>query len=117
MFSFFKKDKEALPANFTKYAPLVLASEQVMGPKRLPVCFAFRVAPNNEADSGWVFWSGSESQAYVDDSANSHVCPLLSFLELDPSLLNIIKYPIGTAWERASAKDEWREVLDFNFDD
>ena len=113
MFSFFKKDKPALPANFTKHAPLVLASKQVIGANRLPVCFAFCVTPNNEADSGWVFWSGNEDQTYINDSSNTLVCPLLSFLELDSSLINLIKNPLGTAWERDNPKGEWREVVGY----
>lgn len=116
MFSFFKKNKPVLPPKFTKYAPLVLASQQVIGAQRLPVCFAFRVTPNNEADSGWVFWSGNEDQAYIDDSSNTVVCPLLSFLELDSSLIDLIKNPLGTAWERDNVEDEWREVVGY-FDD
>lgn len=109
-------DEKELPKNFIKHAPLVLATRQVIGPERLPVCFAFREPPNNEADTGWIFWSGQEDQAYIDDSSNTVVCPLSSFLELDPSLRTLMQFPVGTAWERDSPTDEWQEVIGY-FDD
>jgi hypothetical protein len=104
---------ELLPKNFTKYAPLVLATGQVTGPNRRPICFAFRTEPNNDADSGWVFWSGEEDQAYLDNSSNTGLYPLLGFLELDPSLEAILRHPINTAWERDDVSDAWREVVGY----
>ncbi len=101
------------PAEFTKNAPLVLASKQVCGVNRLPVCFAFRLEPNNEADTGWVFWSGEEDQDFIDDSSNTLVCPLFSFIDMDSTLLDVIRNPVSTAWERNHVGDEWREVEDY----
>lgn len=99
-----------LPPNFVAHAPLVLASSQVVGSGRLPVCFAFRLRPNNEADSGWVFWSGKETQAFIDDKTNTAVYPLLRFLEMDKTLREIIQNPIGSAWERDALGETWREL-------
>jgi hypothetical protein len=98
------------PHNFVKNAPLVLASKQVIGPHRLPVEFAFRLKPNNANDSGWVFWSGHETQEFINNNSNTVVCPLSSFLQMDPSLQDLLKQPIGTAWERDSPTGTWREV-------
>jgi hypothetical protein len=91
-------------------AKLVLATRQVIGPNRLPVCFAFHLKPNNKNDSGWVFWSGHEDQEYISNSANTVPAPLESFLKIDPSLNDLINRPVGTAWERDSVNDPWREV-------
>jgi hypothetical protein len=103
----------AVPENFAKNAPLVLASKQVCGPDRLPICFAFRLEPNNEADSGWVFWSGKEDQAFIDDSSNAIVCPLFSFIDMDSTILDVLRSPVLTAWERDRVGDEWKEVKDY----
>ena len=103
----------SLPESFSRNAPLVLASKQVCGPHRLPILFAFRVHPNNEADSGWVFWSGLEDQAFIDDSSNTIVCPLFSFIDMDPTLLDVLRSPVFTAWERVRVGDEWKEVKDY----
>jgi hypothetical protein len=102
-----------VPEAFAANAPLVLASKQVCGPDRSPVCFAFRVQPDNEADSGWVFWSGHEDQAFIDDNSNTIVCPLFSFIDMDPTLLDVLRNPVGTAWERDHVGGEWREVKDY----
>ena len=102
-----------LSKSFSKNSPLVLASKQVCGEKRIPVCFAFHLPPNNAADSGWVFWSGKEDQAYIDDNTNTIICPLRSFIDLDASLLDVLSNPVFTAWERDHIKDEWREVKDY----
>src|SRR5262245_60833748 len=104
---------DVVPKNFTRNAPLVLASKQVCGPNRLPVCFAFRLEPNNEADSGWVFWSGQEDQSFIDDSSNTIVCPLFSFIDMDSTILDVLRRPVFTAWERDNVGAEWKEVKDY----
>ncbi|MDH6169372.1 hypothetical protein M2282_004536 [Variovorax boronicumulans] len=108
----FKKEKEPGNAKFTAFAPLVLASDQVMGPNRLPVGFAYRVKPNNPHDSGWIFLSGKESQEMLDNNPPK-ICPLNSFLKMDPSLAAITESPVGSAWERSGAQAPWEEVFGF----
>lgn len=102
-----------VPEGFARNAPLVLASKQVCGPNRLPILFAFRLHPNNDADSGWVFWSGLEDQAFIDDNSNTIVCPLFPFIDMDSTILDVLRGPVLTAWERAAAGDEWKEVKDY----
>lgn len=102
-----------VPKSLLQNAPLVLASKQVCGSGRLPVCFAFRLQPHNEADSGWIFWSGLEDQNFIDDSSNTLVCPLSSFIDMDSTILDVLRNPVLTAWERDRVGDEWREVKDY----
>jgi len=108
----FKKKKASQEDKFAALAPLVLASNQVMGPNRLAVCFAYRVEPNNQYDSGWIFLSGRESQGVLDANP-PEICPLDSFLNMDPSLSELTDKPIGSAWERSSGDAPWEEVFDF----
>ena len=105
--------KKPTPTHLEPYAPLVLASRRVIGPDRVPVCFAFRLKPNNEYDSGWVFWGGDESQEFIDEDENTAVCPMLPFLEMDDSLRTIVQLPVGTAWERSSRESAWVEVTGY----
>jgi hypothetical protein len=77
------------------------------------VGFAFHIAPRNEYDSGWVFWAGDEPQEYIDDSRNTAVCPMLTFLEMDETLREVVRHPVGTAWERTEDGLDWREVHGF----
>ena len=93
-------------------ASLVLASREVIGPNRLPVGFAYREKSDNEY-SGWVFLSGHESQEYLDDSSNLALSPLDLFLEMDPSLAEIIDRPVGTYWKRDNnPKSRWSQIVD-----
>ncbi|CAA2108380.1 immunity protein Imm33 domain-containing protein [Variovorax paradoxus] len=107
-----EKKSEPWEDKFAALAPLVLASDQVMGPQRLPVCFAYRVKPNNPYDSGWIFSSGKESQQHLDDNPPK-ICPLNSFLKMDPTLAEITGHAVGSAWERDGAGASWKEVPGF----
>jgi hypothetical protein len=92
---------------------LVLATKQVVGPERRPVLFAFHVVPKNSNDTGWIFWSGDEDQAYISDSSNTVIASLDGFLAHDPSLAEILNKPVRTAWERDNVAAPWREVPDY----
>jgi hypothetical protein len=86
---------------------LVLASERVLGLNRPPVLLAFREPSANEQDSGWRFFHGDEDEAYAADPANLALCPLSSFLTLDPSLRAIINRPAGTSLSRPDVDAAW----------
>lgn len=107
-----QENKAPWEDKFAALAPLVLASDQVMGPQRLPVCFAYRVKPNNPYDSGWIFSSGKESQQHLDDNPPK-ICPLNSYLKMDPTLGEITERAVGSAWERDGAGEPWTEVRGF----
>ena len=112
MWPFGKKKKEPWEDKFAALAPLVLASDEVMGPNRLPVGFAYRVEPNNPHDSGWIFSSGKETQEELDANPPK-ICPLNSFLKMDPTLGEITDSPVGAAWERSSGDAPWTKVDGF----
>ena len=103
---------EAWEEKFAALAPLVLASDEVMGPNRLPVCYVYCIAPNNKYDTGLVFLSGNESQKWLDANPPK-ICPLESFHRMDPSIVDIIKIKIGSAWERDAIDAPWKEVHGF----
>ncbi len=86
---------------------LVLASERVLGRDRPPVLLAFREPAANEQDSGWRFFHGDEDESYAADPANLALCPLSSFLTLDPSLRAIINRPAGTSLSRLDIGAAW----------
>ncbi|NUO75568.1 MAG: DUF2185 domain-containing protein [Lysobacter sp.] len=110
------KKKTAQPADneakFAAFAPLALASDQVTGPQRLPVCYAYRLEPNNPHDSGWIFQSGRESQDWLD-AHPPKIYPLERFIQMDPSLLDLVRGEIGSGWERDDADSPWRRIEDF----
>ena len=87
---------------------LALASDKVIGPGVDPVLFAYRETAANDQDSGWRFFHGDEDEAYADDPGNIALCPISSFLEIDPSLRVIINRPHGTAWSRPDPDSPWQ---------
>jgi hypothetical protein len=42
--------------------------------ERKKVRFMYRELPDNEYDSGWRFFNGSEDQAYADEPGNLLIC-------------------------------------------
>lgn len=56
----------------------------------------YREAPDFDGDSGWRFFSGDESQAYVDDPANSAVHDVNTIANYDPEIVPFLGEPVGT---------------------
>lgn len=83
-----------------------------MGADRRPVCFAYRVEPNNQYDSGWIFQGGAESQCELDDNPPK-VCALNAFLGMGPTLRALVEKPVGSGWGRDGGDAPWREVPGF----
>ncbi len=77
------------------------------------VRFMYREAPDNDIDSGWRFMAGSESQEYMDDPANHAIYDVNTVANYDPDIIPFLDAPVGSAFERHSADDDFVEVDDF----
>ncbi|MVN77023.1 DUF2185 domain-containing protein [Hymenobacter sp. HMF4947] len=76
----------------------------------LPVRFMYRAEPSNDVDSGWQFFSGTESQEYIDDSSNSAIYDVNTIANYDPAIIQYLHYPTGTDLIRVEGSDEFIEV-------
>ena len=76
----------------------------------LPVHFMYREEPTDEIDSGWQFFSGTESQAYVDDANNSAIYDVNTIANYDPAIIFYLNAPFGTELERVEGSDEFVEI-------
>lgn len=76
----------------------------------LKVGFMYREEPDNGADSGWRFLSGTETQKYVDNSKNSIEVAIGVVGNLDPAILNHLDQPFGTDLERIPGTDDFRKI-------
>lgn len=65
-----------------------------------PVQWMYREAPCNEVDSGWRFFSGLETQTYVDDPDNTTFYDINDIANYDPSIIPSLSAPIGSAFEK-----------------
>jgi hypothetical protein len=81
--------------------------------KHAVVRWLYRETPDNDEDSGWRLFSGDETEEYLNNAKNVVICNVGWLLDRDPSLSDIIKANIGSAFERVGPEDRWRKVEDF----
>lgn len=73
----------------------------------LRVGFMYREKPDFETDSGWRFFSGTETQDYADDSNNFQVYEVNTIANYDKAIIPYLKSPIGTELERKENSNEF----------
>ena len=77
------------------------------------VAFMYREEPDEGIDSGWRFMAGYESQAYMDDPANSGIYDVNTIANYDPDIISFLDAPVGSAFERDDQSGAFVEVHDF----
>ncbi len=78
-----------------------------------PVRFMYREEPDNDADSGWRFLSGLESQEYMDDADNHAIYDCNTIANYDPSIIPYLDAPAGSAFEKTPESECFIEVADW----
>lgn len=74
---------------------------------RLPILFATRTEPENDADSGWQFLCNTGVEEKWQDAK---VGSIDEVLQLEPSLQAYIELPAGTTLIRENDSTEWQRV-------
>ena len=64
------------------------------------VGYMYREAPDFAEDSGWRFFSGKESDAYMEDPANASIYDVNTIANYDPAIIPFLDSPPGSAFER-----------------
>ena len=65
------------------------------------VCWCYREQPSDGyPDSGWRFFSGEESEDYINDPQNTEIYDLNTICNYDPDILPLLNAPTGTAYAR-----------------
>ena len=81
------------------------------------VGFMYRENPDHINDSGWRFFSGDESQEYVDIADNIAICSINEVIKnIDSSVEQYLNYEIGIAYEREKGNTAFSEIKDFKFE-
>lgn len=73
----------------------------------MKVGYMYREEPDNEVDSGWRFFSGTETQEYVDDVENIMVYDVNTIANYDRAIIPYLNAEYGTALERIEGTDEF----------
>jgi hypothetical protein len=65
-----------------------------------PVGYMYRVRPSQEGDSGWAFFAGDETEAYMDDPDNHAIYDVNTIANYDPEVIPLLDAPVGAAFIR-----------------
>lgn len=74
------------------------------------VDYMVREQSKTEIDSGWQFFSGTESQEYVDDPDNSAIYDVNTIANYDPAIIPYLRLPAGTQLERIKGTDKFQII-------
>ena len=72
------------------------------------VDYMVREEPNNDLDSGWQFFAGTEDQEYIDNPENSAIYDVNTIANYDPSIIPYLHLPVGTQLERIRGTDKFQ---------
>lgn len=76
----------------------------------LKVDYMYRENPNNDLDSGWRFFSGTEDQDYVDNPDNSMVYDVNTIANYDKAIIPYLNLPYGTELERIETTGKFQII-------
>ena len=65
--------------------------------------YMYREAPDFGGDSGWRFFSGTETQDYVDDPRNTEIYDVNTIANYDPDIVALLDAATGSAFVRSSS--------------
>lgn len=94
----------------TKTIGYVLASKWLVE-NNMKVRFMYREEPDDTYDSGWRFFSGDESDEYVNNPENIGLYSIETISQIDPDITPLLCNEVGTAFERESEKEPFRVSL------
>ena len=93
---------------------LCLASTMILNEQPLPIQFFYRDWPKHKGDSGFRFYSGYESDVFLQEDDAACVAPLSALVRLDPSIAQLIDMSVvGCVWERHPEHGQWMPVIDY----
>ena len=64
------------------------------------VGYMYREEPDSAEDSGWRFFSGTESEEYLADPDHTSVYDVNTIANYDPAIIPLLDSPAGSAFER-----------------
>lgn len=86
-----------------------IASNKIMVDGLL-VGYMYREEPTFDHDSGWRFFSGTETQEYADDASNFRIYEVNTVANFDEAIIPYLDFPVGTELERHDNSNKFIEV-------
>lgn len=95
---------------------LCLASSMILSEQPMPVRFFYRDHPEHHNDTGFRFYSGFETDEFLNQEHAACVAPLASLARIEPSIASLLeRSEVGSVWEREG--EHWVEVTDYQIPD
>ncbi len=74
------------------------------------VDYMVRKEPDDDIDSGWQFFSGTEDQEYVDNAENLAIYDVNTIANYDKAIIPYLDLPYGTQLERIRGTDKFQII-------
>lgn len=93
---------------------LCLASSLILNERPLPIRFFYKEAAQHANDTGFRFYSGFETDDFLQEDHAACVAPLDCMARLDPSIIALVeRSSVGSVWERLPDSNDWVPVYDY----
>lgn len=83
----------------------------------LKIGYMYREVPDRPEDSGWRFFSGDESQEYIDDLTHTGVYEVNTAANFDADIVPYLETPPPCAFEKVPGGHEYERVEDAGLSD
>ena len=76
----------------------------------LVVGYMYREEPDTAEDNGWRFFSGTESDEYINDAQNLAYYSVNTIANYDPSIIPYLESPIGSEFMRIAGTNQFKKL-------
>ena len=77
--------------------------------------FMYRENSEFENDSGWRFFSGYESEEYINNPSNTKIYDVNTIANYEEDIISLLMSPYLTAFERNKKTLRLEQIFDFEF--
>lgn len=74
------------------------------------VGYMYREKPDFAEDSGWRFFSGTESEKYLEDPDHTTIYDVNTMANYDPAIIPLLSSAVGSAFQRRGLFKKFVEV-------
>ncbi|ESU20217.1 hypothetical protein FSS13T_27460 [Flavobacterium saliperosum S13] len=78
----------------------------------MEIGYMYREESEEEIDSGWRFFSGTEDQDYVDNPNNTMIYNINTIANYDKTIIPYLAYPYGSELERIQGTDKFKLIIE-----
>ena len=86
-----------------------IASDKITVEGMMVGCM-YRDKPDEKGDSGWSFFSGTESQDYVDNPDNLGLYDVNTIANYDKTIIPYLDFSYGTELEKTNKTEEFQII-------